>query len=72
MGVAAAGHRAVVVAFAVLHSAITRFSPARHIDIKYAQLLSEAQNKSAVPAYKAELRAQNGTETNQYHNVVVE
>ncbi|MDI8746383.1 DNA/RNA nuclease SfsA, partial [Salmonella enterica subsp. enterica serovar Montevideo] len=26
MGVAAAGHRAVVV-FAVLHSAITRFSP---------------------------------------------
>ncbi|QUJ05653.1 DNA/RNA nuclease SfsA [Salmonella enterica subsp. enterica] len=37
MGVAAAGHRAVVV-FAVLHSAITRFSP-RHIDIKYAQLL---------------------------------
>ncbi|ELH0518271.1 DNA/RNA nuclease SfsA [Salmonella enterica] len=58
MGVAAAGHRAVVV-FAVLHSAITRFSPARHIDIKYAQLLSEAQNKGVeVLAYKAELSAQ--------------
>ncbi|EBK8409351.1 DNA/RNA nuclease SfsA [Salmonella enterica] len=58
MGVAAAGHRAVVV-FAVLHSAITRFSPARHIDIKYAQLLSEAQNKGVeVLAYKAELSVQ--------------
>lgn len=57
MGVAAAGHRAVVL-FAVLHSAITRFSPARHIDIKYAQLLSEAQNKGVeVLAYKAELSA---------------
>lgn len=42
MSVAAEGQRAVIF-FAVLHSAITRFSPARHIDEKYAQLLSEAQ-----------------------------
>ncbi len=35
------------------------FFPARHIDIKYAQLLSEAQNKGVeVLAYKAELSAQ--------------
>lgn len=40
MSVAAEGQRAVIF-FAVLHSAITRFSPARHIDEKYAQLLSE-------------------------------
>ena len=39
MSVAAEGQRAVIF-FAVLHSAITRFSPARHIDEKYAQLLS--------------------------------
>ncbi|TGD84041.1 DNA/RNA nuclease SfsA, partial [Salmonella enterica subsp. enterica serovar Poona] len=44
---------------AALPSAITRVSPARHIDIKYAQLLSEAQNKGVeVLAYKAELSAQ--------------
>lgn len=44
MSVAAEGQRAVIF-FAVLHSAITRFSPARHIDEKYAQLLSEAQQR---------------------------
>lgn len=57
MSVAASGDRAVVL-FAVLHSAITRFSPARHIDAKYAQLLDEAQNKGVeILAYKAELSA---------------
>ncbi len=35
------GRSSRVVVFAVLHSAIT-FSPARHIDIKYAQLLAES------------------------------
>jgi sugar fermentation stimulation protein A len=44
MSVAANGDRAVIL-FAVLHSAIDRFSPAHHIDARYAQLLIEAQNK---------------------------
>lgn len=61
MSVAASGDRAVIL-FAVLHSAITRFSPARHIDEKYAQLLSEAQlNGVEIWAYKAELSADNMT-----------
>jgi sugar fermentation stimulation protein A len=61
MGVAAAGKRAVLL-FAVLHSAIERFSPARHIDPQYAQLLNEAQKQGVeVLAYKAELSADNMT-----------
>lgn len=57
ISVAAAGQRAVIL-FAVLHSAISRFSPARHIDSKYAQLLNEAQTQGVeVLAYKAELSA---------------
>ena len=57
MSVAAEGKRAVIF-FAVLHSAITRFSPARHIDAKYAQLLVEAQLKGVeILVYKAELSA---------------
>lgn len=61
MSVAAEGKRAVIF-FAVLHSAITRFSPARHIDAKYAQLLDEAQRKGVeILAYKAELSAMNMT-----------
>lgn len=57
MSVAAEGKRAVIF-FAVLHSAITRFSPARHIDAKYAQLLIEAQRKGVeILVYKAELSA---------------
>ncbi|HDR2160030.1 TPA: DNA/RNA nuclease SfsA [Enterobacter cancerogenus] len=61
ISVAAAGKRAVLL-FAVLHSAITRFSPARHIDPKYAQLLNEAQKQGVeVFAYKAELSADNMT-----------
>ncbi|ROP58410.1 sugar fermentation stimulation protein A [Enterobacter sp. BIGb0383] len=61
MSVAASGDRAVIL-FAVLHSAITRFSPARHIDAKYAQLLSEAQMSGVeIWAYKAELSADNMT-----------
>ena len=61
MSVAASGDRAVIL-FAVLHSAITRFSPARHIDETYAQLLSEAQMSGVeIWAYKAELSADNMT-----------
>lgn len=61
MSVAAAGKRAVLL-FAVLHSAIGRFSPARHIDLKYAQLLNEAQKQGVeIFAYKAELSADNMT-----------
>lgn len=61
MSAAAAGKRAVLL-FAVLHSAIERFSPARHIDPKYAQLLNEAQKQGVeVFAYKAELSADNMT-----------
>lgn len=61
MSVAAEGHRAVVL-FAVLHSAITLFSPARHIDAKYAQLLIEAQLKGVeILVYKAELSAEGMT-----------
>ncbi|MEB6379952.1 DNA/RNA nuclease SfsA [Leclercia adecarboxylata] len=61
MSVAAAGKRAVLL-FAVLHSAIGRFSPARHIDPKYAQLLNEAQKQGVeVLVYKAELSADNMT-----------
>ena len=44
MGVAATGDRAVML-FVILHSAIERFSPAHHIDAKYAQLLKEAQRQ---------------------------
>lgn len=55
MNVAAAGDRAVIL-FAVLHSAIDRFSPAHHIDARYAQLLIEAQTKGVeILVYKAEL-----------------
>lgn len=61
MSVAAEGKRAVIL-FAVLHSAITRFSPAHHIDAKYAQLLIEAQRKGVeILIYKAELSARGMT-----------
>lgn len=61
MSVAAEGKRAVIF-FAILHSAITRFSPARHIDAKYAQLLFEAQRKGVeILVYKAELSADSMT-----------
>ncbi len=61
ISVAAEGKRAVLF-FAVLHSAIRKFSPARHIDPKYAQLLNEAQKQGVeVLAYKAELSADNIT-----------
>lgn len=61
MSVAASGDRAVIL-FAVLHSAIIRFSPARHIDLKYAQLLDEARQSGVeIRAYKAELSADNMT-----------
>ncbi|VYU25954.1 DNA/RNA nuclease SfsA [Metakosakonia massiliensis] len=55
MSVAANGDRAVIL-FAVLHSAVEHFSPARHIDEKYARLLNEAHHQGVeVLAYKAEL-----------------
>jgi len=61
MSVAASGDRAVLL-FAVLHSAIEYFSPAHHIDARYAQLLTEAQQKGVeILAYKAELSADNMT-----------
>jgi len=57
------GERAVLL-FAVLHSAITRVSPARHIDAKYAQLLTEAQLSGVeIIALKAELSATHMTLT---------
>lgn len=59
MSVAANGDRAVIL-FAILHSAVEHFAPARHIDGEYARLLSEAQqNGVEVIAYKAELSADN-------------
>ena len=61
MGVVASGERAVLL-FAILHSAIEYFSPAHHIDAKYAQLLIEAQKQGVeILAYKAELSADNMT-----------
>ena len=57
MNVVANGERAVLL-FTVLHSAITCFSPARHIDPRYAQLLEEANKKGVeVLAWKAALSA---------------
>lgn len=57
MSVVAEGKRAVLL-FTVLHSAINRFSPARHIDPRYAQLLSEAKERGVeILAYGAELSA---------------
>lgn len=57
MSVVRHGERAVLL-FAVLHSAITRVSPARHIDAKYAQLLCEAQECGVeIIAWRAELSA---------------
>lgn len=57
MNVVMHGERAVLL-FAVLHSAITRVSPARHIDAKYAQLLCEAQECGVeILARRAELSA---------------
>lgn len=61
MGVAASGDRAVIL-FAVLHSAVEHFSPARHIDEQYARLLNDAQRQGVeILAYKAELSAKNMT-----------
>lgn len=63
IGVADGGERAVLL-FAVLHSAITYVSPARHIDAAYAQLLTESQQKGVeILAYKAEMTADNMTLT---------
>ncbi|WP_435947223.1 DNA/RNA nuclease SfsA [Dryocola sp. BD586] len=63
MSVVMHGERAVLL-FAVLHSAITRVSPARHIDAKYAQLLCEAQECGVeIIARRAELSARGLTLT---------
>lgn len=59
MSVAANGDRAAIL-FAVLHSDVEHFSPARHIDEEYARLLKEAHCQGVeVIAYKAELSADN-------------
>ncbi|MFU0921864.1 DNA/RNA nuclease SfsA [Kluyvera sichuanensis] len=61
MGVVAGGERAVLL-FTILHSAIEYFSPAHHIDAKYAHLLIEAQKQGVeILAYRAELSADNMT-----------
>ena len=55
--VAAEGHRAVLL-FAVLHSGIEDVSPARHIDVAYAEQLVQAQREGVeVLAYQANLSA---------------
>ncbi len=55
ISVAQGGERAVLL-FAVLHSAIDSVSPARHIDVKYGQLLDEAIARGVeVLAWKASL-----------------
>ncbi|NRA78158.1 MAG: DNA/RNA nuclease SfsA [Pseudoalteromonas sp.] len=52
------GHRAVLF-FAVLHEGINQVSAAKHIDSKYAQLLTEAiDNGVEVIAYKAKISAE--------------
>ena len=57
------GERAVLL-FTVLHSAINSVSPARHIDAKYAQLLTEAQQRGVeIIALKAELSTREMTLT---------
>lgn len=63
MNVVQQGERAVLL-FAVLHSAINSVSPARHIDEKYARLLTEAQQCGVeIIAWKAELSAEGMTLT---------
>ncbi|MBJ3813398.1 DNA/RNA nuclease SfsA [Shimwellia pseudoproteus] len=58
INVVAGGERAVLL-FAVLHSGINQVSPARHIDTRYSQLISEALNKGVeIFAWKAELSPQ--------------
>ena len=57
------GERAVLL-FAVLHSVINSVSPARHIDAKYAQLFTDAQQCGVeIIALKAELSATHMTLT---------
>ena len=54
----AEGHRAVLL-FAVLHSGIEDVSPARHIDVAYAEQLAQAQQEGVeVLAYQADLSAE--------------
>lgn len=56
--IAQSGQRAVLF-FAVLHSGIEDVAPARHIDARYAELLSQArQNGVEVLCYKAQLSPQ--------------
>ncbi|MGO2478723.1 MAG: DNA/RNA nuclease SfsA [Pseudoalteromonas sp.] len=57
------GHRAVLL-FAVLHEGINQVSAAKHIDEKYALLLSEALSKGVeVIAYKAKISTKEVTLT---------
>jgi len=53
--IVAEGHRAVLL-FAVLHTGIEDVSPARHIDVHYAELLEQAQRDGVeVLAYQAQI-----------------
>ncbi|MBA0037205.1 DNA/RNA nuclease SfsA [Pantoea sp. BIGb0393] len=53
--IVAEGHRAVLL-FAVLHTGIEDVSPARHIDVQYAELLEQAQRCGVeVLAYQAQI-----------------
>ncbi|HBZ14981.1 DNA/RNA nuclease SfsA [Pantoea sp. NPDC088449] len=53
--IVAEGHRAVLL-FAVLHTGIEDVSPARHIDVQYAELLEQAQRCGVeVLAYRAQI-----------------
>lgn len=53
--IVAEGHRAVLL-FAVLHTGIEDVSPARHIDVHYAELLEQAQRGGVeVLAYQAQI-----------------
>jgi len=55
MQIAQSGHRAVLF-FAVLHSGSEDGSPARHIDVRYAELLAQAQQSGVeLLCYKAQL-----------------
>jgi len=59
MNIAENGERAVLL-FAVLHTGINNVKVAKHIDMKYAELLQEALNAGVeILIYKAEISAEN-------------
>ncbi|MCJ8271952.1 MAG: DNA/RNA nuclease SfsA [Psychrosphaera sp.] len=53
-----AGHRAVLF-FLVQHTGIDTMSPARHVDVKYADLLAQAIEQGVeVLCYRTDINAQ--------------